>query len=587
MPIPAYQKIKTGLSVENAKSYFRIFLFILLLAASHHGVAANRYSSQSLIIKFSDQVQDKINKGQATRSLIMKTLSEHVQHKLSYKRAMSGNAHVISLPFAESKNSTESIIELLRQNPSIKRVETNPIVFPLTNPADYYYPDQWPLHESQSIPSGMNLPAAWDLTTGSANTVVAVIDTGILPFHIDLQGRLLPGYDFISEFELGNNALLEQFPSYLTHFRTNDGDGRDSDPSDPGDWVDIDDSQAMMSVGVECNIQDSTFHGTAIASIIAANSQHTHGIAGIDWNAKILPIRVSGKCGGSRADMIDAIRWAAGVSDPSLPPNPYPASVINLSLGTNNPCGISEQEAINDAWMAGSVLIAAVGNDANNLQFTAVSPAVCEHVISVAAVRQDGTRAYYSNYGTAVDIAAPGGEDANSDGIALLAATNHGLKESIEQASHYKYVAGTSAAAAHASGVAALMRGANPALSPGQIEQLLLQSTRAFPQNGLLNCDTLTCGVGLIDAHRAVAAAIDGYVQGYEPATGAGNQAQANNVPPLIETGIRGAGGCSINRTNEQDPSLYFIVIFLWLIRKHSRLSSRPHFHRFTLLIKS
>ncbi|MCB1757599.1 MAG: S8 family serine peptidase, partial [Gammaproteobacteria bacterium] len=540
-------------------------LGILLTASVTEAVAQTGPATQNLIIRFSEQNRQLLSKDKTAGTSLLKRISTRSGQPLSLKRAMSGNAHVVSIETADGQN-LDDLIERLQADPAIESVEADTRIVPYAIPTDLYFEAQWPLHDQAIVSAGMNLPTAWDLSTGSPDTVVAVIDTGILPDHVDLEGRVLDGYDFIAGFELGNNPLLEQYPSYMTYFRTNDGDGRDNDPTDPGDWVDIDDFYAMLSVGEECSVHESTFHGTGIAGIIAGNAGE-HGIVGIDWQAKILPIRVSGKCGGSRSDMIDAIRWAAGVEDPALPPNPNPARVINLSLGSSNSCGFTEQEAINDAWNAGAVLVAAVGNEANNVDISPVAPASCEHVISVTAVREDGARAYYSNYGTSVDLAAPGGEDATSDGTPMIVATNHGVKGAI-QGSHFKYVAGTSAAAAHVSGVVSLMVGANPQLTPYQLEQLLMQSAREFPQQGLFDCDQQTCGAGLVDAHAAVQAAINGYVEGYEPPTQAAKESQVNDSELLIETGISGgAGGCSINPDAEPEPTFYLLLAGLLLMR--------------------
>jgi serine protease len=320
----------------------------------------------------------------------------------------------------------------------------------------------------------------------------------------------------------------------------------------------------MMSVGLECEPQDSSFHGTAIAGIIAANSNDTLGITGIDWHAQILPVRISGKCGGARSDMIDAIRWAAGVEDPKLPPNPNPARVINLSLGAENTCGFAEQEAINDAWNAGAVVVAAVGNSAKNMESTPIAPANCDHVIAVTAVRQDGARSYYSNYGTDADIAAPGGEDVHDDyGTPMIVASNHGTQAPID-GSHFKHVAGTSAAAAHVSGVISLMIGARPSLTPSQIEYLLLSASRPFPDTEVLPCDQTTCGEGLLDAYLAVTGAINADLILTDINIAAAKSDAPNENAEKITTGTGGgAGGCSLNKSAAVDPLFYLTLLAL------------------------
>lgn len=522
---------------------FSSLIFALVSSASAY---ADSPIAHGLIVKFSEQSRLLINKNQNGSESLSQKLSATAGLDLRIARQMSGQSHVINLSSPLKGDKLDSLISILQKDSSIEFVEPDFPINLFAVPDDYFYDNQWSLHSSSEFPAGMNLPAAWDLNTGESETIVAVVDTGILPQHIDLEGKVLPGYDFIAGFEVGNNPLLEQYPEYMTYFRANDGDGRDSDATDPGDWVDLDDSFAMMSVGSECEIQDSSFHGTSIASVIAANTNHAHGISGINWNARILPARVSGKCGGSRSDMIDAIRWAAGVKDPALPDNPNPAKVINLSLGSANACGFIEQEAINDAWNAGAVLVAAAGNQAANLDLSPVAPASCDNVISVTAVRQDATRSYYSNYGQSVDIAAPGGEDAASDGTPLVVASNRGVTEPVE-GSHFKHVAGTSTAAAHVSGVVSLMIGANPELTPHQISELLSQSARTFPETGLFSCDKQTCGEGLVDAHAAVKAAIAGYVEGFEPPLENASSGQTNDDSPVITTGLSGGGAGNIS----------------------------------------
>lgn len=509
--------------------------------------------STGLIVTFNKNVDARM----ATRSTgqsVLTRLSSRQKKVLEYQRPMSGGAHVLRFRHShDSKSALQMSLRELENDPDILSVEIDEIIRPLATVNDYFYPQQWPLHDSISVPSGMNLPNAWDLTTGSENTVVAVVDTGILPDHIDLQGKVLQGYDFIKEFAVGDNSLEGQYPEELTYFRTNDGDGRDYDPTDPGDWIDQEDIDAMAAVGIDCFYQDSTFHGTGIASIIAGNSEHNDGISGVDWSARILPIRVSGKCGGSRSDMIDAIRWAAGVDDPVLPDNPNPAKIINLSLGSNATCGFAEQAAINDARAAGAVLVAAAGNQSTDLSETPTAPAVCDNVIAVAAVTYNGEQASYSNFGIDVDISAPGGESAKSGGTPILVASNNGLKEPIE-GSHFKHVSGTSAATAHVSGVLSLMAAVNPELTPYQLEQLLLQSSRPFVQTRLSRCDTSICGTGMVDAENAVIAAMNGYAEGHDPVLGEAN-ATTDDDSPKIVTGLNGGAG-SVN---------YLLVLMLYL----------------------
>ena len=203
---------------------------------------------------------------------------------------------------------------------------------------------QWYLENSTV---GIHAVDAWDLTTGSSTVVVAVVDTGYRP-HADLAGRILPGYDFISDPKTAN-----------------DGNGRDADATDPGDWIDANDLNDPEFSGQDCEIEDSSWHGTSVTGLIAANSNNGQWLAGIDWAAKILPVRVLGKCGGFDSDILDGIAWAAGLPVPGVPANPYPAQLINLSLGGVDRCSPAYHSVLGAALAHGvtRAIIAAAGNE--------------------------------------------------------------------------------------------------------------------------------------------------------------------------------------------------------------------------------
>lgn len=538
----------------------QIIATLFLAAASSITFALDAQPINQLIVKFSPETRVALNK--TADDGLFRRLSMTAKTGVSLKRSMSGQQHVILIDSFVSGEDLDKIMQNLRADPGIESVEADSQILPFQLPEDSLFEDQWPLHSSAIIPAGMDLPAAWDLVENPTEVVVAVIDTGVLPDHVDLQGRILDGYDFISSFEVGDNSLLNQYPEYLSDFRSNDNDGRDPDASDPGDWVNVSDANAMQSVGVECYVQQSTFHGTAMAGIIAGQSLHSHGITGVNWNAKILPARVSGKCGGSRSDMIDAIRWAAGIEDSALPYNPNPAKIINLSLGSNASCGFAEQAAIDEAWDAGVIVVAAAGNSAQNFDEIPTSPASCNNVISVSAVRQDGHRAFYSNYGIGIDIAAPGGEGDNGDGKPMIVATNYG-EQSPLHGSHYKHVTGTSGAAAHVSGVLSLMLSAAPNLSNEQLTDYLLQSSNSFRQGGYPECDKNTCGAGTVNALSAVQAAIS---RGNDDNLNIGNALPSQSG--VVITGASG-GGCTIASDSRSfDPTFLLLLSLLFLRRR-------------------
>jgi subtilisin family serine protease len=350
-------------------------------------------------------------------------------------------------------------------------------------PNDPRFSEQWYLQTPGSS-TGIDLPSAWSITRGSSNVVVAVIDTGRLD-HPDLSGRLADGYDFSSRTR-----------------DSKDGDGWDADESDNGDWSEENHPEYTCTVGQ--SFQPSTWHGTHVAGIIGANADNSFGIAGIAPGVRVQHVRVLGTCGGRTSDEAAAIRWAAGLAVPGVPLNPTPARVINLSLGSATACQTVEQSAIDDAVAAGSVVVVAAGNSGFDLDANAFAPANCRNVITVGAVRSDGSRAAYSNYGSTVDVAAPGGPG----GILSLA---NGGQRSPDTNWTYGYKQGTSMSTPVVSGVVALLLSANPNLTAAQVESILKSSARPFPTNVSTTCssnpaDTFHCGAGVVDAAAALRA---------------------------------------------------------------------------------
>ena len=385
-------------------------------------------------------------------------------------------------------------------------------------PNDPYFSngDQWYLRTTSDEAGGaaaLNLPQAWGMTAGRASPVVAVIDTGALFNHADLVGRFIPGYNFINDVSAGNTGL-----------------GRNPDASDPGDWISYADLRNPYFMG--CLPTDSSWHGSFIAGIIGAASNNAIGVAGIDWSAPILPVRVSGKCGAYLSDIVTGLRWAAGISVNGVPNNPTPARIINLSIGDSGACDPQYQKAIDEVTARGVLVVAAAGNDsvAPNM------PANCAGVLAVGAVRQDGLKTSYSNFGSGIGLMAPGGADQSglfSDWI--TSTSNTGTRGPVLDA--YVQNAGTSFASPMVAGVAALMLAANPNLTSAQLIALLRQSARPFPSNPsypdcrsgittVCNCTQQTCGAGLLDAGAAVQLALDanGGGGGNPGPDGGGNQ---------------------------------------------------------------
>ncbi len=374
---------------------------------------------------------------------------------------------------------------------------------------------QWYLQSpTATLVSAVNAEAAWAITTGKSSVVVAVLDTGVRKDHPDLAGKLLPGYDFIT------NPL-----------NANDGDGRDSDPSDPGDWVEAADVPVNGVGGVpgctSADIGDSIWHGTQTAGLIGAATNNSVGMAGLGRDVMVLPVRVLGKCGGLSSDIQAAMLWSAGLTVPGVPVNPNPAKVINMSLGSaSTTCSQSYQDAVNQVLEAGVVVVAAAGNDG----LAVGSPANCTGVIGVAGVRHSGTKVGYSNLGPKASISAPAGNCFNSAGACLyplLTTGNSGTKG--PAANSYTdgvndLTLGTSFSSPLVAGTAALMISANPSVTPAQVLAALKSTARAFPSTGAgatvractaptataqdieCYCTTSTCGAGLLDAGAALAA---------------------------------------------------------------------------------
>jgi len=367
------------------------------------------------------------------------------------------------------------------------------------------------------------LRTAWSTTTGRAETVVAVLDSGFTD-HPDLDAaRLLPGYDMVSDWDAAAGRG-----------RANDGDGRDADAHDPGDWVSAADRSADPARYAHCEEEPSSWHGTAVTGLIAAHSDNSQGVAGIDWAARVLPVRVAGKCGATVRDIVDGMRWAAGLAvcrqyadtlDPDqgcaewAPLNPHPARIVNLSYGGEADCNPEYQDAIDELWTRGIVLVAAGGNT----HAAPTRPANCQHVVGVAALNRDGFKTHYSAFGPVLRIATVGGDDPAANwgtflaDSGLLGLDNFGAD--VPGTPGYAPRFGTSFATPVVSGTLALMLALNPALGAEQLVEGLTTSARPHARAPLMGdcgsarpgrcaCTTSTCGAGILDAPQALAYAL-------------------------------------------------------------------------------
>jgi serine protease len=410
----------------------------------------------------------------------------------------AGRAALIRLKRPIKGRELDDALRRLRLHPDVAWAEANVLEQRQLTPTDPGWGTQWHLLEpGPGEPAAMNMPPAWDISTGasaSPGRVVAVVDSGVRLLHPDLAGRLLAGYDFVSETTVAN-----------------DGDGgRDTDPSDPGDWVDAADQANPLFAA--CDIANSSWHGTFIAGQIAAVPNNGLGVAGLHWDARVLPVRVAGKCGALLTDLFDGVRWAAGLPVAGVPANPTPARVINLSFGGSTACTPGYQSMVDDVTAAGALLVVSAGNNATTLR----RPADCVGVMTVASVRRDGAKAGYSSFGPNVALSAPGGSTENGASSLLYSTYDSGLKQPGFHA--LGYLQGTSFAAPQAAGVAALMLGINPGLTPSALIERMKQGARphttpmgvacAGVSAGLCDCTPTTCGAGLLDAQRSLQLAI-------------------------------------------------------------------------------
>ncbi len=407
---------------------------------------------------------------------------------LSHVRRLAVQADVVKADRKLDRVEAESLMREIAADPAVEYVEVDKLNQIALTPNDPSFGQQFGFGTGAG---GIRATEAWDITSG-AGVVVAVIDTGITN-HSDLNANMLPGYDFIVDTAVAA-----------------DGNGRDSDPSDPGDAY---------------NGQPSSWHGTHVAGTIAAVTNNGKGVAGTAYNAKVVPVRALGKGGGYDSDIADAIIWSSGGAVSGVPANANPAEVINLSLGGSGACGSAMQSAINGAVGRGSTLVIAAGN--SNVNVSNASPANCNNVVAVGSTTSTGARSSFSNYGALIDLAAPGSS--------ILSTLNSGTAGPSTES--YATYSGTSMAAPHVAGVVALIQSvANPALTPAQVEALLKSSARAFPVS-----PSQPIGAGIANAKAAVDAAGGGTTP--PPPTG------GVLTKGVAVTGLGASTGASLNYT--------------------------------------
>ncbi|KRE74199.1 S8 family peptidase [Arthrobacter sp. Soil762] len=425
-----------------------------------HDVAAGEAYTK-FIVEFKETTANATPNGRANA---WGTAAKSQGVKVQELRTLATGGTLIEADRALSGQAAEDFMAEIAASGSVEYVEPDARMTVALTPNDPRYGEQWDFTGT----NGMRVPGAWDVATGTGVTV-AVIDTGITA-HPDLDVNVLPGYDFVSDATAAR-----------------DGNGRDANAQDQGDWY----------TAGECGQStagNSSWHGTHVAGTVAAVTGNATGVAGVAPNAKVVPVRVLAKCGGSLSDIADAIIWSAGGTVPSIPANANPATVINMSLGGSGACGSTYQAAINSAVSRGATVVVAAGN--SNQDASGFRPANCNSVVSVAASNPSGSLSYYSNYGSTVDLTAPGG-DVRVAGGGILSTINTGT--STPGSAGYASYQGTSMAAPHVAGLAALMKSKTSTLTPAQVESTLKQGTRAMPGG----CTT-GCGTGLSDATKTM-----------------------------------------------------------------------------------
>ncbi|HEY4144002.1 S8 family serine peptidase [Pinirhizobacter sp.] len=381
--------------------------------------------------------------------------------ELSYVRTLA-TGHLVFRASGDSAipfTTANQIMQDLANEAGVASVEPDLIMHTMST-NDPYWPHLWSYRADRT---GIDVAKAWTHSRGEG-VVVAIIDTGITN-HPDLQGQILPGYDFISDASMAG-----------------DGNGRDGNAYDEGDF----------SLG-----RPSSWHGTHVAGTVVALADNALGVAGIAPGAKVVPVRVLGKGGGYGSDIADGIIWAAGGSVPGVPDNRNPAKVLNLSLGGTGACSSVYSRAINMARALGSVVVVAAGNE--NRDATMVTPANCPGTITVAASNPSGGKSSFSNFGRMVNITAPGGAGGGGQGD-IYSTVNAGQTRPAGPA--YAAYAGTSMAAPHVAAVAALVLAVAPSLKPDEVQALLIDNVKPLPQPCRQGC-----GSGLLDAGTSVEAA--------------------------------------------------------------------------------
>ncbi len=490
----------------------------------------------------------------ATSDADVAVLAQRTGLAMARSRQVTPSMHVMFLQRTLYGAEVDAALAVLRADPSVEFAEVDQRRYAHAVPDDPLYAPtsgasgQWFMGTPSAATltlggvatmdlSATDAVSAWAITTGSSGTVIADVDTGIRFDHPDLLraglgGRLLPGYDFVDQdYSRTSGAALGTF------LIANDGDGWDPDPSDPGDWISNADLQNALFPPSDCGNNgmngptDSSWHGTRVMGVLGALTNNGVGLAGMTWKPYLLPVRALGKCGGYDSDIMAAMQWAAGLSVQGVPDNPYPADILNLSLGGSGTCGSDYQHLINTLTGMGVLVVASAGNETGPVD----APGNCPGVLAVVGLRNVGTKVGYSSFGSQAGIGAPAGNCVVTTGgcyRSIDTTTNVGLTKPTANTytNQIDPNLGTSFSAPIVAGVAALMRAVNGNLTPAQLIARMKASATAFPQPaGLPVCpatatdpgtgmssgecacpnDGSQCGAGMVNALAAVNAALN------------------------------------------------------------------------------
>ena len=395
---------------------------------------------------------------------------------LRFRANAVGNATALasnSLMTLEKANQVASAMKA--SNPNIAYIEPDIRMQKTSIQNDTYFGDLWALKDNEEY--GVRAESAWAQSTGQ-NVVVAVVDTGITP-HVDLIDNTLPGADMISTPWIANDRTDSLNLSIIPNVNT-----RDNDASDPGDF---------NFTGQYCGNSYSSWHGSHVAGTIAAKGNNSTGIVGVAYDAKILPVRVLGRCGGDLSDVAAGIVWAAGGHVDGVTDNPPAnrAKVINLSLGGgSSSCSATFKYAIDFARSQGAIVVVAAGNESTNAIYS--TPANCANAITVGSNGKTGLRSTFSNYGPLVDISAPG------EGI--LSTVDQSYSAASVSATAYDTYQGTSMATPHVSAVFALMFAKNPNLTLEEAETLINLYSGRFANDSQM----ALIGTGIANAYNVL-----------------------------------------------------------------------------------